>query len=357
VAIESVRGRVASGKGDLKAGDLVSLAQPLRTDFGAHAVIEAGGARFVLHQETQLALGAGPAARIAAGKVFVRSVPGLRVETPAGTAIPIGTEFTVEVSGETTVVAVREGAVQFSNDQGKAVVRKDQALSAARGNAPGKPGPVPADAFAWASAASLERFLILYPGQRKSGVVICAPHITAQDELHVGQFAAGVSRRLGVGLVAAHGYDGSKVVLPGRPGEDRELFERHLGLVREASGSWPARLVVVVHAKLVGDPAHHVIEVGTAGFTVQEEEDLKRDFAAIVERRAPAERIRMVCEHSDPDFPNFTAGTVDYRRAGIFKEGHAARGLRLRVPNTVRYRDAVRAEYEAIVAEWLEKIR
>jgi hypothetical protein len=363
VAVEAVRGRVRWRNRDLKAGDLVSPADALKTPFGARAVLTAGGATFVVHHDTELTLGAGPVARIACGRVFVRGSPGLRVETPAASVSPVGTEFLVEVSADATLVAVREGSVLVANDQGRVAVRKDQAVRASPGRAPGRPVSAPPDAFAWALAEAGDRAIVLYPAARKSGVVLSAPHVPVDDDLHVAEFAAGTAARAGLPCVVGYGFsEGSRLVVPGRTTADRELFDEFGRLVREASGAWPARLVVVFHAKQVNDPAPLVAECGTAGFTVAEEEQLKRDFASAVERHAPAVKLRMVCEHTDPTFEAggrtlaFSAGAAEYRRAGLFKESSALRGLRLRIPASVRYSDSARGKYEAIFAEWLDKL-
>jgi hypothetical protein len=319
-----------------------------------------GGASFTLHHQTEIAFGPGPVARLAAGRLFVKSAPGLTVETSAGTITPIGTEFAVAATGDAARVAVREGSVRLAN----VLVKKGMALDAVRGKAPGAPVRVAPAEFAWADQAAAEKSLMLYPGARKTGVVMSAVHATATDETHLAAFASGVAEKLGVSSIAGFGWvEWRLVVLPGRNPEEKSLHEEYLRMIREAAGGPVARLAVVLQEKSLNDPSPLVVECGAAGFTREEEERLKRDFDAVVEKHGPSLRLRLACDLTDPSYEvdgakvAFDASPAAWRRGGVFKADVTARGLRIRVPRACRYDPKARAAYEAIFAEWIERIK
>ena len=74
-----------------------------------------------------------------------------RIETPTVTAAIKGTEFSVDVSGDSTTITMLEGVVLASNEEGSIEVRKGEQAYAERGKAPVRRVIVrPRDAVAWA---------------------------------------------------------------------------------------------------------------------------------------------------------------------------------------------------------------
>lgn len=371
LTVEAASGDVRLGERAVRKGDRLTPAQTLRTAFASHGRVEAGGAVFAFHQTTQVALGPGPSAKVIEGRLFVKSAPGLRVETPAGSVTPIGTEFAVDVAGDETWVAVREGAVVLENAHGKATVRKDQVVRCLRGRAPGAAARLagPAAHFDWAEKTAAPAYVMLYPGPRKNaGVVIAAPHSPYVGR--TAEVAAAVAERLRVACVIGHGYarrgDYDWVHLPGGTPEEKAVFAEYARLVREGAGVSPARLVVQVLG--MGGPATNerdepVIEVATAGFTKEDAQRMKESFAAIVRKHKPETEMKLVLDLTDPKYEvggrevSFRTGASRLRQAGIFRSDIAARGLHVTLPWTVRATAGMRGQYGAILADWLESIR
>ncbi len=339
-------------EGDLgvKKGDRVTLARSIKTGFGRLGLVEAAGARFLLHHQTEIALGAEPVARLSQGRLFVRSAPDLRVETPAGSIVPQGTQFAVEIAGDETWLAVREGSVLFENAQGKSIVRKDQMLKVAKGRSPGTASRVPANAFDWADKAGADAHVMLYPGSRK-GLVITAPH--APHVMHTSEIAAGVAERLEAPLVVGWGYarkgEYSIVHLPGDTAEEKAVFTEYVRLIREGAGVPVARLVVEIQGH--GGP---VLEGATSGFTKEEVQRLKESLAAIARKHGAEDRLAF--DLADPQH-DFRFGTFNLRKTGVLKSDIAARGLVLGLPSSCRTTAKARETWAAVLAEWLETIR
>jgi tetratricopeptide (TPR) repeat protein len=124
---------------DLKAGDV------LRTNAnGTLAIVFADRTQIRLGRNSVLVVKAVAAAapsalELQSGRLWGRSPrarTNLRVETPSATAAIRGTEWAIEATGESTALAVYEGAVDFFNDFGTLAVSGGSAASARLGQAP-----------------------------------------------------------------------------------------------------------------------------------------------------------------------------------------------------------------------------
>ena len=96
----------------------VRVGDRLRTGIAARAeVVLAGGARLSLAPTTRVQVDAADTVHLLQGKAYldVYEVPGgVRVVTPHTRIVDIGTQFLVEVVGDATRVAVREGRVEVT---------------------------------------------------------------------------------------------------------------------------------------------------------------------------------------------------------------------------------------------------
>jgi len=124
---------------DLKAGDV------LRTNAtGTLAIVFADRTQIRLGRNSVLVVKAVAAAapsalELQSGRLWGRSPrarSNLRIETPSATAAIRGTEWAIEATGESTALAVYEGAVEFFNDFGTLAVSGGSAASARLGQAP-----------------------------------------------------------------------------------------------------------------------------------------------------------------------------------------------------------------------------
>lgn len=384
VALTKVHGEILVNGKLAKAGDKVTEADLVRTRFGKHGWFETAGARIAMHHQTELKLSAGPLVRLAAGKIFVKhvtasfpsgahaatSAPNLRVETAAGVVTPIGTEFSVEVSGDTTTVAVREGSVQFNTPRGKSKLEKGQLAGCATGKVPGTVQRLvdPEAYFGWEQKIGAEDYLIHYPAAKRTGIVVAAPH--APYETNTASMAASVAEHLKLPLIVGHGYankDNFSVVnVPGRNKKEKEIFEDYVQLIREASGLAPARLLVELHG--YGGPAVSdkdptpVIECSTTGFSQQELLRLKQIWAQLLKKYKPEQAVALVFDLTDPQYKvdgkkinfRFTANTM--RSEGVFKKDVTARGLKFELPWQCRKTPKARETYEAMLSELLETL-
>lgn len=370
VVMTRVQGEILINDQPAKAGDRVTDADRVRTRFGTHGWFEAAGARITMHHQTELRLSEGPTLRLATGRIFVRSTPGLRVQTAAGLITPIGTEFSVEVLGETTIVAVREGSVLLQTPRGRSKLEKGQLVSCAAGKVPGAVQRLmdPAACFGWVTRIGAENYLMHYPAARRTGAVIAAPH--APYETHTALMAASVAEKLRLPLVVGHGYasrDNFSVVnVPGQNRKEREVFEEYVHLIRDAAGLAPARLLVELHG--YGGPAVSdkdptpVIECSTAGFSQQELLRLKQVWVQLLKKHKPEQEVALVFDLTDPQYEvegrkiefRFTANTI--RSEGAFKKDVTARGLKFELPWQCRKTPRARQTYEAMVSELLETL-
>ena len=370
--LADVAGEVWIGDRPAKSGDAVGGGDVVRTLPGAAGSVVAGGATIRLDAGAELALrpsgeGPGPAIDLAAGRIFVKSAPGLRVTTPAGTLVPTGTAFAVTLAGKETTVAMREGTVRFETAHGKVDVRPGQAATCVEGRAPKTPARIvdPAAEFAWVDDVAAGRWFRVIPPGRRAGVVIAAPH--APHEIRSNVFAAGLARRLEAGAAIAWGQvaDGMcrTLDIPGDSAAENALFEGWVRRLREAAGGPGVRLLVEIHSKLEGDASRTVIDGITAGFAKDELERMKRSFDAVVKKRKPPVAMRLVFDVTDPTY-EYEGRTIPSRQDatglktnGVLRREIAARGLLLALPTEVRTDPALCEAYEGILAEWLEGVR
>lgn len=124
---------------DLKTGDV------LRTNAnGTLAIVFADRTQIRLGRNSVLvvkavASNAPSALELQSGRLWGRSPrarSNLRIDTPSATAAIRGTEWAIEATGESTALAVYEGAVEFFNDFGTLEVGGGSAASARLGQAP-----------------------------------------------------------------------------------------------------------------------------------------------------------------------------------------------------------------------------
>lgn len=350
--VKSVTGRVKYRNRELRAGDALELSVPLRVPFGEHAAIEVAGASILLHHETEVAIGPG-ALRIATGRAFVRGE--IRVETPAGSLIPSGTEFAVEVAGAALSVVVRSGSVRI----GTAKVEKGQFLKVAAGQTPGRPVRVDlAAALAWADAIDRaskpdEAWLLLYPAQKKSAIVVTAPHMPIETQ--TSRFAAGLAESLRTSLVVAHGYKRPRKIEVNEPGDspaEREAYEEYRRLVREGGAVAPLAFLIEIHG-YGSEGEMPEIQVATSGFSKAELEQVKLAFARLVRKHAPEVEATIVFDLTDPKEIKYPAGAM--KTKGIFRPEITQRGWKMELPWAVRW--TCREKYVAILAELVESMR
>lgn len=97
---------------------------------------------------------AGDIASLSKGRAFFFSREAKRfptIQTPAVTAAVRGTEFAVEVAGDTATISVLDGAVHASNQEGSVDLGKNEVAKAIKGQAPQKSVLLnPLDAVQWA---------------------------------------------------------------------------------------------------------------------------------------------------------------------------------------------------------------
>lgn len=346
VRLERVSGSVFHGDRPARAGDVLRSGEELHTPYGRHGVIAAAGTTIALHHRTRLALGPGREARLLAGSVFIQDAPGFRLETLAARVTPIGTAFTVDVADDGTTVSVREGSVLVENARGRAMATAGRSVRCLRDRAPAAPVRIadPEACFAWAGRVEADRYLMLYPASRTTGAVVAAPHTPA--EVRCADYAAAIAERLELPCVIGHGYAGnggeSRVVVdqPGDTAEEKALYGGYLGLLREAAGGAPPKLLIEVHDKFFRDPSPAIVECRARGFTAGERERLHRSFEEIVRKSAP-------------DFA-VTIRITDFRPlTGSFSAEGSVRGLRLALPFRIRSEAKLRGQYMAILGEWL----
>ncbi|GEM_PF-4656153 len=357
--VKAVTGRVRYGDRELRAGDPLELSIPLRTPYGEHARVEVEGASLLLHHETSFALGPG-ALRISSGRLFVRSSGTLRAETPAGIALPEGTEFAMEVSAASASIIVRSGNVRFANLRGEAKIERGQLLRCAPGQAPGRPVRVDLpSALRWVetlerSARSPdEAWLLLYPASKKSAIVVTAPHMPIETQ--TSRFAARLAERLSAPLVVANGYKRPRKIEVNVPGEEpaqREAFDEYRRLVREGSAASPVGLLVEIHG-YGSEGESNVIEISTSGISKTQLEKLKDLYAQILKKHAPEVEATLVFDLTDPKRIKFPAGPMKTR--GIFRPETTVRGWKVELPWAVRWKE--HEKYAAILAELVESLR
>lgn len=358
-AVRSVTGRVLRKGVEIRAGDAIDAADVLRTPFGEHAKIEAGGGTFLVHHETEFALR--PAGiRVTKGRVLIRD---FAAETPAGSLVPTGTEYSVEVAGNVTTVIVKSGSVQFKTARGEQKVAEGQLVRCTAGQAPGRPARV-VDlelALSWAAAMEKDAWLQLYPAARRSPLVVTAPHMPIETQ--TSKFARTVAEKLDVSLVVAHGYKrtrNTEVNVPGDTDEEKAVYEEYRRLVREAGSVAPLALLVEIHGYGDADEPP-IIEISTTGFTERELLQLKGTYARLLKKHAPEVEAMLVFELTDPTYEwdgkkiKFKYGAGDMKTKGIFRKDVTARGWKVELPHACRYKchDA----YAAILADLIASLR
>lgn len=358
-AVRSVTGRVMRNGVELKSGDVLEATDVLRTPFGEHAKIEAGAGTFLVHHDAEFALR--PAGiRVTRGRVFVRD---FAAETPAGSLVPTGTEYSVEVSGNVTTLIVKSGSVQFKTARGEQKAAEGQLVRCTAGQAPGRPARVVdlEAALAWTGALEKEAWLQLYAATKRSPLVVTAPHMPIETQ--TSKFARTLAENLDVSLVVAHGYKrtrNTEVNVPGDTDEERVVYEEYRRLVREAGSVAPLGLLVEIHGYGDADEPP-IIEISTTGFTERELLQLKQTYAKLVKKHAPEVEAMLVFELTDPTYEwdgkkiKFKYGAGDMKTKGIFRKDVTARGWKVELPHACRYKS--HDTYVAILTELIDSLR
>lgn len=128
---ESIRVTATEGVGSLDIEQL-ERGEPVKLRRGILELVLQGDARVVIEAPADFSVVSPRHVRLTAGRCFVemtKGSSGLRIETPSGDALDLGTQFAVEVpSPDKMEVHVFDGAVEVSDASGTTLLNEGQGL-------------------------------------------------------------------------------------------------------------------------------------------------------------------------------------------------------------------------------------